>query len=73
MWQAGTVAREFAREFKRCSWDVGIAKEDAKVYLVSALNQDTLACLVTYVTMRGGDEMAHLETIQDRLHHVPYV
>ena len=23
--------------------------------------------------MRGGDEMAHLETIQDRLHWVPYV
>ena len=23
------------------------------------------------VTMRGGDKMAHLETVQDQLHHVP--
>ena len=23
--------------------------------------------------MRGGDEMAHLETIQDQLRHVPYI
>ena len=50
-----------------------MAEEDAKVHLVSALNQDTLAHLVAYVTMRGGDEMAHLETIQDRLCHVPYI
>ena len=50
-----------------------MAEEDAKVHLVSALNQDTLACLDAYVTRHGGDEMAYLETIQDRLHHVPYV
>ena len=43
MWQAGMVAREFAREFERHARDVGMAKEDAKVHLVSALNQDTLA------------------------------
>ena len=48
-------------------------KEDAKVHLVSALNQDTLAHLDAYVTMRGGDEMARLETVQDRLRRVPYV
>ena len=23
--------------------------------------------------MHGGDEMAHLETIKDRLHHIPYI
>ena len=73
MRQAGMVAREFAREFEWCARDMGMAKEDAKVYLVSALNQDTLARLDAYVTMRGGDEMARLETIQDRLHHIPYV
>ena len=73
MWQAGTAAREFAREFERHAQDMGMAEEDAKVHLVSALNQDTLACLDTYVTMRGGDEMACLETIQDRLHRIPYV
>ena len=73
MRQAGTVAREFAREFKRHARDMGMAEEDTKVHLVSALNQDTLACLDAYITMHGGDEMAHLETIQDRLHHVPYI
>ena len=41
--------------------------------LVSALNQDTLAHLDAYVTMCGGDEMARLETIQDRLRRVPYI
>ena len=61
MRQAGTVAREFAREFERHAWDVGMAEEDAKVHLVSALNQDTLACLDAYVTMHGGDKMACLE------------
>ena len=50
-----------------------MAKEDAKVQLVSMLNQDTLTCLDAYVTMCGGDEMAHLETIQARLHCIPYV
>ena len=73
MWQSGTAAREFAREFVRRARDAGIAKEDAKVHLVLALNQDTLAHLDAYVTMRGGDEMARLETIQDRLRRVPYV
>ena len=73
MRQAGTAAREFAREFERCARDTGMAEEDAKVHLVSALNQDTLACLDAYVTMRGGDEMARLETVQDRLHCVPYI
>ena len=73
MWQAGMAAREFAREFERSAKDVGMAKEDAKVHLVSALNQDTLAHLDAYVTMRGGDKMAHLETIQDRLRCIPYV
>ena len=73
MRQTGTAAREFAREFERRARDAGMAEEDAKVHLVSALNQDTLTCLDAYVTMRGGDEMAHLETVQDRLRHVPYV
>ena len=52
---------------------MGMAKEDTKVHLVSALNQDTLTCLDAYVTMHGGDKMAHLETVQDWLRHVPYI
>ena len=73
MQQAGTAARDFARKFKQRARDAGMAEEDAKVHLVSVLNQDTLARLDTYVTMRGGDEMAHLENVQDRLCRVPYV
>ena len=67
------VAREFAREFEWHVRDTGMAEEDAKVHLVSVLNQDTLTRLDAYVTMCGGDEMAHLETVQDRLRRVPYV
>ena len=65
--------REFTREFERHTQDADIAKEDTKVYLISALNQYTLTHLDTYVTMCGGDKMARLETIQDWLHWVPYV
>ena len=67
------VTREFAREFEWCAQDVGMAEEDAKVHLVLALIQDTLTHLDAYVTMRVGDEMAHLENVQDWLHHVPYL
>ena len=49
-----------------------MAKEDAKVHLVLALNQDTFTYLDTYITMHGGDKMAHLKAIQDRLCWVPY-
>ena len=73
MQQAGMATREFAWEFEWHAQDAGMAKEGAKVHLVSALNQDTLACLDAYVTMRGGDKMAHLETIQNWLRHVPYI
>ena len=73
MHQAGMVVKEFAREFERHARDAGMAEEDAKVHLVSALSQDTLTYLDAYVTMHGGDEMAHLETIQDRLRHIPYI
>ena len=73
MWQAGIATREFAQEFEQHSRDVGMAEEDAKVHLVSALNQDTLTRLDAYVTMHGSEKMAHLETIQDRLCWVPYI
>ena len=73
MWQAGTAAREFARQFEQRARDAGMAKEDAKVHLVLALNQDTLTRLDAYVTMHGGDKMARLETVQERLRHVPYI
>ena len=73
MWQAGMVAREFAQEFERHAQDAGMAEEDAKVDLVSALKPGHPCRLDAYITMRGGDKMARLETIQDQLHHVPYV
>ena len=62
MYQAGTATREFTWEFKRHAQDVGMAKEDAKVHLVSVLNQVTLTHLDAYVTMHGGNKMACLET-----------
>ena len=73
MQQAGIVIREFAKEFEQCTWNMGMTEEDAKVHLVLALNQDTLSHLDAYVTMHGGSEMTQLETLQDRLHWVPYV
>ena len=65
MRQAGMVTRKFTQEFKWCARDAGMAEEDAKVHLVLALSQDTLSRLDAYITMHGGDEMAHLESIQD--------
>ena len=59
------ATREFAWESEWHAQDVGMAKEDAKVPLVSVLNQNTLIHLNAYVTMHGGDKMAHLETIHD--------
>ena len=73
MRQAGTATREFTREFERHAQDAGMAKEDAKVHLVSVLNQDTLTHLDTYITMHGGDKIVRLETIQDWLLCLPYV
>ena len=73
MCQAGMATRDFAWEFEQRARDAGMAKEDAKVLLVLALNQDTLTHLDAYITMCGGDQMARLETIQDWLHPVPYV
>ena len=67
------ATREFTREFEWHARDMGMDEENGKVYLVLALNQDTLTHLDTYVTMHGGDEMAHLETIQDQLRWVPYI
>ena len=65
--------REFTQEFKRCTRDVGMAEEDTKIIFVLVLNQDTLSRLDAYIAMRGGDDRAHLETIQDRLCYIPYI
>ena len=65
------ATREFAREFERNTPDVSMAKKGAKVYMVLVLNQDTLRCLDAYVTMPGRDNIAHLETIHNRLYYIP--
>ena len=67
------MTKEFAHKFEWCTRDVGITEEEAKVHLVLALNQDTLTRLDAYVTMCGGDKMARLETVQNRLRQVPYI
>ena len=73
MCQVSTTTREFTWEFKQHAQDLGVGKNDAKVYFISALNQDTLSCLNMYVTMGGGNEKAYLESVQDGLHCVPYI
>ena len=73
MHQAGILTREFAQEFQWYAQDAGMAKEDAKVHLVSALNQGTLTRLDAYFTLYSGDKMACWETVQDQLRQVPYV
>ena len=50
-----------------------MAEEDTKFHLVSMLYQDILSRLDAYVTMCGSDEMAHLETLQDRTCHAHYI
>ena len=46
--------------------------EASKVHLVVALKEDTLWNLDAYVTLQGGEEMARLETMPDRLHRITY-
>ena len=46
--------------------------EAFKVYLVVALNEDPLRNLNAYGTLQGGEEMARLETMPNRLHRITY-
>ena len=46
--------------------------EASKVHLIMALNEDTLWNLDAYVTLQGGEEMACLETMPDRLRRITY-
>ena len=46
--------------------------EDAKATLIAALNDDTMQRLDNFITMRGGDDLAHLETTAQRLNKVSY-
>ena len=48
-------------------------RKNMKVHLVSALKQNTLSHLDMYITRHVGYDIACLETIQDRLHYIPYV
>ena len=67
MQYVATVTWVFPREFQQWARDAGMAKENINVCLVLVLNQDILGCLNVYINMRGGDEMAHLENVQNRL------
>ena len=48
MQQAGMATREFTWEFEQFAQDVGMAEEDAKVHLVSALKPGH-PCLLGYI------------------------
>ena len=72
MRQGKTPTRDFAREFERRARDAEMGAEASKVHLVAALNEDTLRNLDAYVTLQGGEEMARLETMPDRLRRITY-
>ena len=72
MHQGKMPTGDFAHEFERhaCTTEMGV--EVSKVHLVTALNEDTLRNQDAYVTLQGGEEMARLETMPDRLHRITY-
>ena len=72
MRQGKMPTRDFAREFERRARDAQMGAEASKVHLVAALNEDTLWNLDAYVTLQGGEEMARLETMPDRLRRITY-
>ena len=72
MRQGKTPTRDFAREFEQRARDAEMGAEASKVHLVAALNEDTLHNLDAYVTLQGGEEMARLETMPDRLRRITY-
>ena len=72
MRQGKTPTRDFAHEFERQAQDAEMGVEASKVHLVAALNEDTLRNLDAYVTLQGGEEMARLKTMPDRLHRITY-
>ena len=72
MRQGKTLTHNFAREFERRACDAEMGAEASKVHLVAALNEDTLRNLDAYDTLQGGEEMARLETMPDKLRHITY-
>ena len=72
MRQGKTPTCDFARELEHQAHDAEMGAEASKVHLVAALNEDTLQNLDASVTLQGGEEMAHLETMPDRLRRITY-
>ena len=72
MQQGKTPTRNFARKFEHRARDAEMGAEAPKVHLIAALNEDTLRNLDAYVTLQGGEEMARLENMPDRLCHITY-
>ena len=72
MRQGKTPTRDFAHEFERRARDAEMGAEASKVHLIAALNEDTLQNLDAYITLQGGEEMAQLEIMPDRLRCITY-
>ena len=72
MRQGKTPTRDFAHEFELRAQDAEMGAEASKVHLVAALNEDTLRNLDASVTLQGGEEMARLDTMPDRLRRITY-
>ena len=64
--------KEFGVEFARRVKDAGYADEEAKVLLVSSLNDATLAKLDTFIATRDPSAAATQETTMERLARISY-
>ena len=72
MRQGKMPTHDFACKFEQQAQDAEMGVEASKVHLVAVLNEDTLRNLDAYVTLQGGEEMARLETMPDRLRHITF-
>ena len=64
--------QKITQDWEQWVLDAEMPAAQAKVLLVSALNKETISRLDAFIAVKGGDEMAKLDLIQDRLRHVPY-
>ena len=67
MRQGKMPTRDVTREFECQAHDTEMGAEASNVHLVAALNEDTIGILDANLTLQGGEEMAHLEIMPDRL------
>ena len=67
MRQGKMPTRDFTHKFEHHTRNAEMGAEASKVHIVAALNEDTIGILDANLTLQGGEEMAHLEIMPDRL------